>query len=655
MNRIFIAAFACSVSISSKAQLPSPSFVELLHNDHYPLQQVDSLNLDERLYYLQFMASHPNDSASAQARKIIKEQSIMLLLSSQTMNQRLQLEDLWIWPLTQQVDTLNYSFIDELRQNWRDPYLIDFMGRCVRTPHQAKQYAQLGLSLTQHFQLDQWNTGCFYLLRNGQFQEEIQQTLIHQFLQIWSNTNQDENLVIPHSYWQAISRIPKSKFNAARWKILFNDLNKNKYGKTPGKFFIQVLGRLNEVSFHQQMMHWATDRELPEEIRLECLLQLQRNHYLDSESLMKIVSEKHDYLSALAIKILMEKVDYPSVIIPFDWQKSDFRLSHPEMFWSLVTWQLKTTDEDPKGKELWRTFIDTANPYDRMRALPALPYRKACLQNLQSFLTSPKATYTDLYYGTELLIAQAVVDSNSTFWKEEAIQIWETNDMGAQALLAAGVKEVKLLQDLKLKWRILMEKRLTTLQLPAEVETYNEIARALSSLFSEQKSSYPDHQPKPRISIDQRQWESLQFHREYEMQVDIHGDTHNIHFFVQELDHPITAMHFKSLVQNGFYDNKHIHRYVPNFVSQGGCPRGDGMGSLDSVIPSEFTEDSFTLGHIGWASAGPHTESCQIFFMTSDAPHLDGRYTNMGAVYNGEEWLSKMTIGTKINWIKLIP
>jgi hypothetical protein len=35
---------------------------------------------------------------------------------------------------------------------------------------------------------------------------------------------------------------------------------------------------------------------------------------------MKIVSEKHDYLSALAIKILMEKVDYPSVIIPFDWQ-----------------------------------------------------------------------------------------------------------------------------------------------------------------------------------------------------------------------------------------------------------------------------------------------------------------------------------------------
>lgn len=332
MNRIFIAAFAYFVSISAKAQLPSPSFVELLHNEHYPLQQVDSLNLDERLYYLQFIASHPNDSASAQARKIIKEQSIMLLLSSQTMNQRLHLEDLWIWPLTQQADTLNYAFIDELRQNWRDPYLIDFMGRCVRTPHQAKQYAQLGLSLTQPFQLDQWNTGCFYLLRNGQFQEEIQQTLIHQFLQIWSNTNQDENLVIPHSYWQAITRIPKSKFNAARWKILFNNLNKKKYGKTPGKFFIQVLGRLNEVSFHQQMMQWATDRELPEEIRLECLLQLQRNHYLDSESLMKIVSEKHDYLSALAIKILMEKVDYPSVIIPFDWQKSDFRLSIPRCF-----------------------------------------------------------------------------------------------------------------------------------------------------------------------------------------------------------------------------------------------------------------------------------------------------------------------------------
>jgi cyclophilin family peptidyl-prolyl cis-trans isomerase len=111
-------------------------------------------------------------------------------------------------------------------------------------------------------------------------------------------------------------------------------------------------------------------------------------------------------------------------------------------------------------------------------------------------------------------------------------------------------------------------------------------------------------------------------------------------------------MHFKSLVQSGFYDNKHIHRYVPNFVSQGGCPRGDGMGSLDEVIPSEFTNDTFDFGSIGWASAGPHTESCQIFFMTSEAGHLDGRYTNMGQVIHGMEFLPEMTIGTTIKSIR---
>jgi cyclophilin family peptidyl-prolyl cis-trans isomerase len=76
------------------------------------------------------------------------------------------------------------------------------------------------------------------------------------------------------------------------------------------------------------------------------------------------------------------------------------------------------------------------------------------------------------------------------------------------------------------------------------------------------------------------------------------------------------------------------------------------MGGLDEVIPSEFTHDTFDVGSIGWASAGPHTESCQIFFMTSEAAHLDGRYTNMGQVIHGMEFLSEMTIGTTIKSIK---
>ena len=38
--------------------------------------------------------------------------------------------------------------------------------------------------------------------------------------------------------------------------------------------------------------------------------------------------------------------------------------------------------------------------------------------------------------------------------------------------------------------------------------------------------------------------------------------------------------------------------------------------------------------------------------MTSDAPHLDGRYTNMGQVIEGIEFLPEMTIGTTIKSIR---
>ncbi|MBM3429306.1 MAG: peptidylprolyl isomerase [Bacteroidetes bacterium] len=54
------------------------------------------------------------------------------------------------------------------------------------------------------------------------------------------------------------------------------------------------------------------------------------------------------------------------------------------------------------------------------------------------------------------------------------------------------------------------------------------------------------------------------------------------------------------------------------------------------------------MGHIGWASAGPHTESCQIFFMLDEAFHLDGRYTNMGKVIQGIETLDQLGLGTEI-------
>jgi cyclophilin family peptidyl-prolyl cis-trans isomerase len=121
-----------------------------------------------------------------------------------------------------------------------------------------------------------------------------------------------------------------------------------------------------------------------------------------------------------------------------------------------------------------------------------------------------------------------------------------------------------------------------------------------------------------------------------------------IAFSVFKNQSPLTALHFANLVADHFYENKYFHRRVPNFVLQGGCPRGDGMGSLDFTIASEFSDSHFQMGSIGWASAGPHTESCQIFFMLDEAYTLDGRYTNMGSVTSGMEKLVHLPLGTQI-------
>ncbi|HEX2898021.1 MAG TPA: HEAT repeat domain-containing protein, partial [candidate division Zixibacteria bacterium] len=41
---------------------------------------------------------------------------------------------------------------------------------------------------------------------------------------------------------------------------------------------------------------------------------------------------------------------------------------------------------------------------------------------------------------------------------------------------------------------------------------------------------------------------------------------------------PLTVLNFMQLAKDGFYDGLKFHRVVPNFVAQGGDPRGDGWG-----------------------------------------------------------------------------
>ena len=106
-----------------------------------------------------------------------------------------------------------------------------------------------------------------------------------------------------------------------------------------------------------------------------------------------------------------------------------------------------------------------------------------------------------------------------------------------------------------------------------------------------------------------------------------------------------TAATFVKLAQSGFYKGLTFHRVVPNFVVQGGCPRGDGWGDPGFTIRAEVNQHKYTRGTVGIADSGKDTGGSQFFITHSQQPHLDGRYTIVGRVTKGMDVADKIDQG----------
>lgn len=117
---------------------------------------------------------------------------------------------------------------------------------------------------------------------------------------------------------------------------------------------------------------------------------------------------------------------------------------------------------------------------------------------------------------------------------------------------------------------------------------------------------------------------------------------------------PGSVSNFVQLVNSQYFNAKNFHRVVPNFVIQGGCNRGDGWGSEDYSIRSEFSTRRYTEGSVGMASAGKDTEGTQWFITHSPTPHLDGRYTIFAIVTEGMNVVHSMEVGDGIIRVELI-
>ena len=118
---------------------------------------------------------------------------------------------------------------------------------------------------------------------------------------------------------------------------------------------------------------------------------------------------------------------------------------------------------------------------------------------------------------------------------------------------------------------------------------------------------------------------------------------------------PASVSNFLKLVDSGYYDGKYFHRMVPNFVVQGGCPRGDGWGSLNWNQRSEFSNYlTYKPGSVGLASVGKDSEGVQFFITHTFTQNLDGRYTIFAEVVQGMELVNQLVVGDVIVKIELL-
>ena len=180
------------------------------------------------------------------------------------------------------------------------------------------------------------------------------------------------------------------------------------------------------------------------------------------------------------------------------------------------------------------------------------------------------------------------------------------------------------------------------LSLPREIETYNEIKKALAYInnvkYKAEKNSY-NH------PIN---WKTLATVSDSTIAV-VRTNKGNFTIKLFGNTTPGSVANFIDLANDDFFDNKVYHRVVSNFVIQGGCPRGDGYGSLDYSIRSELSQLYYDdEGYVGMASAGLHTEGTQWFVTHSPTPHLDGKYTIFGKVTEGMDVVHQIVEGDKI-------
>ena len=117
---------------------------------------------------------------------------------------------------------------------------------------------------------------------------------------------------------------------------------------------------------------------------------------------------------------------------------------------------------------------------------------------------------------------------------------------------------------------------------------------------------------------------------------------------------PKTVENFVTLAKKGFYNGLTFHRVVPDFVVQGGCPKGNGTGGPGYQIKAEFNKQKHVRGTVAMArSQDPDSAGSQFYICYGSTPHLDGQYTVFGHVVSGMELVDRIKQGDRMTSVTI--
>ncbi|MBJ93068.1 MAG: peptidylprolyl isomerase [Rickettsiales bacterium] len=118
---------------------------------------------------------------------------------------------------------------------------------------------------------------------------------------------------------------------------------------------------------------------------------------------------------------------------------------------------------------------------------------------------------------------------------------------------------------------------------------------------------------------------------------------------------PVAVASFTRLAREGYFDGLLVHRVVADFVIQSGDPSGSGWGGPGYTLADEFGPLPFSPGSLGMARVEKDSAGSQWFVTHSAQPHLDGRYTLFGQLFDGFDVLAQIRRGDRVKSVRILP